>query len=696
MTQTIEEESKTFKYDKIERGIAIDLKALKDVKTNIDSEKLETKEVTIKDSNRFYLSDDFIDTFRGKQPNWDVVAYITYKRTYSRMIYEQNRTEEFWETVLRVVNGIFTTRKKRIMEVDPTYWNEEHEQQLAQKLYERIWNFQMLPSGRAMWTMGTKFVEKNGSMSLCNCGFVSTESITEDTTAFEWTIDALMQGVGVGFDVRGANKIVIKDPHETQEFVIPDSREGWVKGLRLLLRAYFYNDPRPIFNYSQIRPEGTPIKGFGGVSGGSKPLSNMYDSIKKLLDKRIGHKLTSVNIVDIENYIAKCVVAGNIRRSAEIALGNYDDDEYVNCKRDKEARIDRRWASNNSVFGYEGMDYSKLIKNVVENGGEPAIIWLENAKKYSRMGHEPDFKDIELLGCNPCGEIGLESYELCNLVETFPVNHNSYEEYQETLYLAYLCAKTISLIETQWEETNKVLRKNRRIGVSQSGIIDAFNKHGRRTVLDWSKKGYEYLRNLDKEISKLYQINESIKITTVKPSGTVSLLAMVSSGIHFPHSEYYIRRITIDKHSELIPILKEAGYDMEDCITDSKSYCVVFPKKEPHFIKSKFEASMVEQIYNVIDYQSNWSDNLVSVTVTFRKEEIPFIKPTLEFCEDKLKGISMLPLEDHGYQQAPFEMITKEQYETMITKIKPIPQFQTTEEGIGENYCSGGFCKTNI
>jgi len=402
--------------------------------------------------------------------------------------------------------------------------------------------------------MGTEFIARHGSMSLNNCGFASTEDIAlKHSKAFEFVMDALMLGVGVGFDTKGAGKITIQRPKEGHfEFQLPDSREGWVESLKLMLEAYFLGKQVPVYDFSLIRPAGQPIRGFGGVASGPGPLKEMLEEIQKILEVRIGQKITSVDIVDIMNHVGKCVVAGNVRRSAEIALGDPTDLDFVLCKQDEEALYSHRWASNNSVFAVKGTDYS-FIANQIAVNGEPGVFWLDNAKAYSCMGTEPDFKDKKAAGVNPCGEQTLESFELCCLAETFPSRHDSYEEFQETLKYAYLYSKSVTLVNTHWKETNAVMLKNRRMGISQTGIIEAFVKHGRRKILEWCSRGYNYLQELDEQYSGWLCIPRSIKITTVKPSGTVSLLPGVPPGIHYPHSEYYIRRIRISKNSDFIP-----------------------------------------------------------------------------------------------------------------------------------------------
>jgi ribonucleoside-triphosphate reductase len=644
----------------------------------------------------FKLDEDFISKFNGKQPEWGPLGYISYKRTYARIIEAKNRKEEFMETVRRVVEGCYSLQKEHCMKLSLP-WSDKKAQKSAQRMFEKIWEFKMIPPGRGLWMMGTEFIARHGSMALNNCGFASTEDIDlKYSKAFEFVMDALMLGVGVGFDTKGAGKITIKKPQENHfTFQIPDSREGWVDSLRLVLEAFFLGKQIPIFDFSQIRPAGKPIRGFGGIASGPEPLKGMLEEIKKILINRIGYAITSVDIVDIMNHIGKCVVAGNVRRSAEIALGDPTDLDFVTCKQDEEKLYSHRWASNNSVFAIKGLDYSFIAKQIAVNG-EPGVFWLENARAYSRMGDAPDYKDKKAAGVNPCGEQTLESFELCCLVETFPSRHDSYEEFQETLKYAYLYAKSVTLLNTHWKETNAVMLKNRRIGISQTGIIEAFVKHGRRIMLNWCDKAYKYLRELDENYSDWLCVPKCIKMTTVKPSGTVSLLPGVPPGIHYPHSEYYIRRIRISKNSDLIPPLRKAGYFIEDDLYSSNSYVVEFPIHEKYFDRSKNDVSIWEQAENAAVYQKYWSDNQVSITITFKSEEAKDIKHVLESYEDKLKSVSFLPLKEHGYKQAPYEEISKEKYEAFMAKIKPLDLNETKDRAIGEKFCDSDVCEVKF
>mgnify|MGYP006274266065 CR=1 FL=1 len=552
--------------------------------------------------------------------------------------------------------------------------------------------------------MGTEFVEEKGGAAVNSCAFVSTNDIEiRGSLAFTWAMDALLLGVGVGFDTKGAEKITIKQPKNGEgvlEYEIPDSREGWVESLELLLDAYFFGKKKPVFDYSIIRPYGEPIKSFGGVASGPDPLREMHENISKLLEKRMDEPLKSTDIVDIMNMIGVCVVSGNVRRSAEISLGSPEDKDYIEMKdynKYPQELNSHRWSSNNSILAEVGKtDYNKFIDNISLNG-EPGIVWLENMQKYSRIKDEPDWKDKFVMGCNPCSEQSLESMETCLLTETFPSLHETWEEYKETLKYAYLYAKTITLMSTHWPETNAVMMKNRRIGMSQTGIIDAFVKHGRRAILNWCDEGYNYLKSLDETYSNWLCVPRSIKITSVKPSGSVSLLPGVSPGIHYPHSEYYIRRVRIASDSPLLEPLKKAGYHIEQVKsgtgkTKEMTVVIEFPVWERNFVRRKEDASLWEQVKNAVDYQRYWADNNVSITVTFKPEEAKDIPRVLEAYEDQLKAVSFLPITDHQYEQAPYEEITKEKYHEMMKELS-VPDFSNvTSQPEGEKFCSNDSC----
>lgn len=543
-----------------------------------------------------------------------------------------------------------------------------------------------------------------GGILTGNCAFVSTKNLKEDLTKpFEFLMDMSMLGVGVGFDVKGAGQIVIQTPsnyntNTPNPYVIPDSREGWVESVKLLLRAFFVGEALPDFDYSQIRKEGEPIKGFGGVSSGPQPLIELHSKLTEILEANIGQPISITVITDIMNLIGKAVVAGNVRRTAEIVFGPADNPEYLDLKNYKvnPQREEFGWTSNNSVFATLGMNYKEVADRIKING-EPGVAWLSNMQNYSRMLEQEDYLDFRVMGGNPCLEQSLEPYELCCLVETFPANHDSIEDYLRTLKFAYLYAKTVTLGKTHWPETNRVMLRNRRIGTSMSGIAQFIQKHRINELKEWCEQGYAKIEYYDAVYSEWFAIPRSIKKTSVKPSGTVSLLAGATPGLHYPESRFYIRRVRLSKHSDLIGPLIIAGYHIEPAFGSEDTTVVVeIPVDVGEGIRTVSEVSMWEQLSLAAFMQKYWADNQVSCTVTFNPEtEGDQIEHALNYFQYQLKGISFLPKVEKGvYKQMPYEEITEERYNELMKNIIPISFNDIMgEDAVGEKYCSNDSCQ---
>ena len=401
------------------------------------------------------------------------------------------------------------------------------------------------------------------------------------------------------------------------------------------------------------------------------------------------------------NLIGKCVVAGNVRRTAEIVFGDPFDEEYINLKNYQENphRAQYGWTSNNSIFAELGMDYTNVVDRIIDNG-EPGIAWLDNMKNYSQMKNGKDKKDHRVEGGNPCLEQSLESYELCCLVETFPNNHENLEDYLRTLKYAYLYAKTVTLGKTHWPETNRVLLRNRRIGCSVSGIAQFINSAGLHTLREWLTAGYKTLGHWDKMYSDWLAIPRSIKLSSVKPSGTVSLLAGATPGLHYPESRFYIRRIRLSINSPLIEPLRKAGYPIEPAIGSENSTVVIeTPVDVGEGIRTLNEASMWEQISLAAFMQKYWADNQVSCTVTFDPEkEGKDIVHALNYFQYQLKGISFLPkLELGAFPQMPYEEITEEEYNKRLNGLSHL-SFRKVKgsEAVIEKFCSGDSCELKV
>lgn len=532
-----------------------------------------------------------------------------------------------------------------------------------------------------------------------NCGLVSTKDIaSEPTKPFCFLMDASMLGVGVGFDTLGAGLLSIRQPRQAgDEMIIPDSREGWVESVKRLLNSYFKAGPSVTFDYSEIRPAGELIKGFGGVASGPEPLEKLHCDIRELLDASIGKQITKRIIVDLMNLIGKCVVAGNVRRTAEIAIDFGLDPVYLELK-DYDKNPDRAghgWASNNTVNVELGSDYT-LPASYTQKNGEPGYIWLENMRGYSRMGCAPDNKDQKADGSNPCVEQTLESFELCNLVETFPHRHKSLADYKRTLKFAYLYAKTVTLGKTHWPETNRILLRNRRIGCSMSGIAQFIGTRGIHTLRQWCREGYSTVQYYDDVYSDWLCIPRSIKVTSIKPSGTVSLLAGATPGMHYPESRWYIRRMRLDNKSALVAPLKAAGYNVEPCVGQETSTVVVeIPVAIAEDIRTVKDVTMWEQLALAAMLQHDWADNQVSCTITFEPEtEGKEIGNALNFYQYQLKGVSFLPkLQKGTFAQMPYEAITEERYLEMKAQITLL-DFDNVEQERAEveRFCDGDKC----
>lgn len=669
-------------------------------------------------SGSFTLSPSFIQSFVGKQPEWGPVGYVTYKRTYARdleTISERHErlaiaaglegNEEFWLTLTRVVEGTFNILATHCASLHLP-WDWARAQADAQEMFRLMWDFKFLPPGRGLWMMGAPVVKKIGGAALNNCGFVSTENIDTDfAEPFCALMDYSMLGVGVGGDTRGAGKVTIQRVFTNwdETHVVADTREGWVEVLRIVLDAYSrpaldgYKNWIPVFDYREVRPAGSAIKGFGGVASGPEPLVEMVDSLCKLLDARSGQAITSADIVDIFNLVGKCVVSGNVRRSAEIMFGEPTDDGFLELKdREKHAAAldSHRWASNNSVFASVGQSYARQARLTAKNG-EPGYFWLDNARAYGRMIDAPSHADKRAMGGNPCLEQTLWDLELCNLVETFPAHHANLKEYLRTLKFAYLYAKAVTLVPTHNARTNAVTMKNRRIGCSMSGIVQAIEKFGRRKFFTMCDEAYARIQELDEEYSGWLCTPRSIKTTSVKPSGTVSLLPRsVTPGMHYPISEYYWRVIRFATDSKMLPALRASGLMCieVDPAKEPNTTAVYFPVKVEDFDRAERDVSMWEQLELAADLQAHWADNQVSCTIKFdKKTEGPQIVRALEIFETRLKGVSFLPHEDHGYDHAPYQPISQAEYEAAIAVLRPLDLTGSTNES-QERFCDTDKC----
>ena len=671
------------------------------------------KEYIYDKKNRFQLEPFFVEKYSTipVKFGFNGLGEIVYLRSYSRAK-ENGEKEKWFETVQRVVEGTYTMQKAHII-MNNLHWDEEKSQRSAQKMYGYMFDMKFLPPGRGLWAMGTDIIYKKGLFgALNNCAFTSTEYIEENfTEPFEFMADASMQGVGVGFDTKGAGKIMIYRPKQhiianlNKTYKIPDSREGWVESIRLLVESYIVKDDKYMFfDYTGIRPAGIPLKTFGGTSSGGDVLLEAHEEIRKVLSLNNGQTITARSIVDIMNIIGRCIVSGGVRRTAQIAFGN--GQEFIELK-DYSINPERQaygWASNNTVVKQVGDDYSDIVEAIKKNG-EPGIMWLENMQKFGRMGENSNEMfnvDHKVMGGNPCLEQSLEHMEMCCLVETFPMRMTNMEEFLDVLKYAYLYAKTVTLGTTNWTKTNQVMLKNRRIGTSISGIRQFMSAYGIDLMKRWMNVGYLALQEIDEKYSNWFAIPKSIKTTSIKPSGTVSLLTGSTPGIHHipSNSKYFRRRITVNIHSPVMQLIKDRGYEYEPVLRyvngewqdDDENMSVIFYCDSG---SDHNDTSMWEQLTLAAFVQEHWADNQISATVSFDKDrEGDELELALNVFQYKLKGISFLPKGNWAYKQMPYEAIDRETYQSNVVHSDSIMTI-TGEDPKSEDFCNTDICEMN-
>jgi len=655
--------------------------------------------------NTEIISEKFANKYVNKQPNWGFngLGYIVYKRTYAR-VKEDGKTEEWHDTIRRCINGS--------QKIGANYTQEE-----AEQLFDLIFNLKCNFAGRMLWQLGTPTVDRFGANSLLNCWNVSMNSIR----SFLFLFENLMLGGGVGFSIRREDihelprvkkdvNIVHKNTKDA-DFIVSDSREGWIRLLEKVLEAFFVKGKS--FNYSTIliRGAGERIGGFGGIASGPQILIDGIEKINKIFQQREGKKLRSIDVLDICNIIGGIVVSGNVRRSAQIAIGDPDDYLFLRAKNWSLGNVPNwRAMSNNTIYAD---DFSHISSEIWSNGyvldsetgfakGEPyGFFNLPLSQKFGRLKDGP-MKDNNLyptdednvVGTNPCGEISLASYECCNLSELYLNNITSKEELILCAKLLYKTQKAIAALPFIHEETNKIVHKNMRLGLGVTGICQSLDK------IEWLDACYKELRKFDKEWSKERGWNRSIKLTTIKPSGTLSLLGGSTPGVHPAYSKYYIRRVRMASNDLLVSYCRDLGYNVEyvvnfDGSENHDTVVVEFPCETPDGALFADEMGVIKQLDMVKKLQEVWSDNAVSVTAYYGENELNDLKKWLsENYENGIKSVSFLLRQKHGFKQAPYEEISKETYEAKKSKVKPVININhnignETLEGIE---CEGGSC----
>lgn len=678
------------------------------------------------------LSEEFISKYKHIGSPMNQLGNFVYYRTYSRWLPEERRREYWWETVRRAVEyncSLVPTKKEE-----------------AEQLYDNIFHLRQFLSGRTFWVGGTP-VSYNYPMANYNCAF----EIINDYHAFRDLFYLLMIGSGVGVrilkddveqlsKIRGNFKIIHEDytPVEkgkredntgvefnnntTVKIIVGDSKEGWVQALdhffSFVNSSEYRNINTIIINYNNVRPKGEVLKTFGGTASGHSSLKNMFTKIGTVIKKRgtiegkDRFKLKPIDCLDIANIIGENVVVGGVRRTAEIMLIDYDDTDCIEAKSKLYKNIDGQWIvdkdiihrsmSNNSIY-YKKKPTREQLKWQIEQmrfSGEPGWVnEVAGAKRRPNMN-----------GVNPCGEILLDNKGLCNLTTinayAFVDDDGKLDEKAllKAQRLSARAAYRMTCVELELSQWDRVQQRDKITGCSLTGWQDMVNAVGfdREQQAEILRK----LRDAAKDESERYanEIGESapILVTTVKPEGTLSQLPGVSSGVHYSHSPYFVRRVRINSHDPLVKVCEELGYKIYPEVGQEMKSCttkvIEFPVKAPKG-KTKYDVTAIEQLENYKLFMENYVDHNCSITVHVRDNEWEQVEQWVWDNWDDVVALSFLSLDDSFYQLMPYESITEEEYNNLKKNMKPfIPSLlskyerQEEELDIGDEGCDSGIC----
>ena len=635
------------------------------------------------------LKQSFVDTYSQKTAPWGFngLGEIVFMRTYSRK--KENGMNETWsETLQRVINGA--------LEIGVPYTEEETE-----NLFDHMFNLRCSFSGRSLWQLGTPLVKKLNATSLNNCYFTNIEKVED----FEMIFEYLMLGGGVGFSVERSkihelpkimpNVIITQERTNDADLIVPDSRHGWKRLLHAVLKSYFYTGKSFSYSTMLIREYGAPLNTFGGTASGPGALIDGIKDICTVMENRVGKKLRSIDVLDICNIIGRIVVSGSSRRSAQIAMGDPDDVLFLRAKNWSSGTVPAwRANSNNSIYADSFDEIQPELWKGYDGSGEPyGLLNRKLARKYGRLNELKPDASIE--GFNPCAEIGLGDGESCNLATIFLPNVDSLEQLKEISILLYKTQKQITQLSYPYEKTTKIVHQNARLGQSVTGILQVGQEK-----IDWLSESYSFLEKYDKEYSAMNNLPVSVRLTTVQPSGTLSLLPGVTPGIHPAFAQHYLRRVRFGSSDPLVDVCRKRGHKVQwdvglDGREDHTRFVIDFPCESPKNSILAKNMSALDQLEWVKKMQTVWADNAVSVTVYYRKEELETIKSWLEKNYTKnIKSVSFLLHADHNFVLPPYEEITEDEYNKMSSKIdSSIPLIQKSFDGeLIVDDCATGAC----
>jgi ribonucleoside-diphosphate reductase alpha chain len=628
----------------------------------------------------------------------NVYQQYIFKSRYSRYLPEKNRREHWDETVDRYINFMVDKIKEK--------QNYELDEKTKKELRDAIYNLEVMPSMRSLMTAGKALDRDN--VAGYNCSYLPID----DPKAFDEAMCILMNGTGVGFSVE--RQYVNKLPEIPDQLydcdtiiTVRDSKEGWSKALRMLI-SLLYAGEVPKWDLSNLRPAGAPLKTFGGRSSGPEPLNDLFKFVIRIFKNAHGRKLTSLECHDIMCKIGEVVVVGGVRRSAMISLSNLSDDRMRHAKAGQwwEANVQRALSNNSAVYTEKpdvGQFMAEWLAIYESKSGERGIFSRDASQRVARKNgrRDPSFE----FGTNPCSEIILRPYQFCNLTEVVIRDSDTENSLSKKIKIATILG-TFQSTMTYFPYLRKVWQKNteeeRLLGVSFTGIYDnpLMNDYNDPELPARLERLRQVAIDTNKEWSEKLGINQSVAITCVKPSGTVSQLVLSPSGIHPGHDRYYIRRVRSDNKDPLTNHLISAGVPHEPDVTNPHSTTVFsFPMRLPDTSITRENVSAIDHLELWLKYQRHWCEHKPSVTINVTEAEWPRVGAWVYDHFDEMSGVSFLPYDGGTYRQAPYETITKEEYENTIINIPTTVDWDNliemvdNVEGVQTLACSAGNCE---
>jgi ribonucleoside-triphosphate reductase (thioredoxin) len=574
------------------------------------------------------------------------------------------------------------------------------------EIWKAILDLEVMPSMRGLMTAGPAFSRDN------TCGYNCSYLPVDDPKSFDEAMFILLCGTGVGFSVE--RQFISKLPEVPNLFdsettvVVKDSKEGWAKGFRQVL-ALLWAGEIPKWDTSAVRPAGAKLKTFGGRASGPEPLEELFAFAIATFSASQGRKLNSLECHDLMCKVGEVVVVGGVRRSAMISLSNLSDDRMRHAKSGQWWDTQgQRALSNNSTAYTEKPDSESFMREwlslMESKSGERGIFNREASQKQAAKNGRRD-ADYEF-GTNPCSEIILRPYQFCNLTEVVIRDTDTIEDLERKVRLATVLG-TVQSSYTKFPYLRKIWQRNteeeRLLGVSLTGIMD-------NPLTTTANKGLEetleHLRGIaiktNTQWASRLGIPRSAAITCVKPSGTVSQLVDSASGIHTRHSPFYIRTVRGDNKDPLTQFMIDQGVPNEPAIGKESSTTVFsFPIKAPEGAVTRREVTALDQLNTWLIYQRHWCEHKPSITVSVREDEWMEVGAFVYKHFDEMSGVSFLPMDDHVYKQAPYQDITEDEYEELVSDFpqsidwSALTEYELEDSTVGSQTfaCSGDTCE---